>query len=106
VADEAQEWQGPIVTSLWQALIGVVPAAWDNAVLELEVSDRGFGAGLSHTIVNADGQPGLAFPDDAVFLATRRLELAFHERGLRWRRAVVRVSFYGGHWRCSIDYEY
>jgi hypothetical protein len=106
VAEGSQGWQTPILTSLWGALVRVLPHGWDSAVLELEVTDRGFGAGLSHSITNEDARPGLAFPDDALLLATRRLELGFDERGWRWRRAIARVSFDGEHWRGTIDYEY
>ncbi len=106
MADESQEWQTPILTSLWGALIGVLPEGWDTAVLELGVTERGFGTGLSHSIINEDGHPGLAFPNDALFLATRRLELGFYERGWQWQRAVARVSFDGEHWRGTIKYEY
>lgn len=106
MADEPQDWQAPILTSLWGSLIGVLPEGWGSAVLELDVTDRGFGMGLSHRITNEDGGPGLAFPDDALFLATRHLELGFHERRWRWRRAVVRVAFDGENWRGTIAYEY
>jgi hypothetical protein len=106
VSEDPQEWQTPILTSLWGALISVLPDGWDSAALELKATDQGFGTGLSHTIINEDGRPGLAFPDDAIFLATRQLELGFHERGWRWQRAVARVSFDGEHWRGTINYEY
>jgi hypothetical protein len=106
VTEEPQDWQAPILTSLWEALIRVLPDGWDSAVLVLETTAGGFGTGLSHSILNEDGQPGLAFPNEDLFLATRRLELGFHQQGLPWRRAIARVWFDGENWRGTINYEY
>ena len=106
MAAGSPEWQGPILTNLWGAVIGVLPAHWEAAELELAATDRGFGAGLSHSISGPPGSRGLAVPDDAVFEASRRLELGFVERGLAFRRAVARVAHNGEAWDCNVQYEY
>ena len=106
MAVDSPEWQSPILTDLWGAVIGVLPDDWESAVLELAATDRGFGLGLSHAISGPPGSRGLAFPDDAVFEAARRLELGFAERGLAFRRAQVRVEYNGEAWDCNVQYEY
>jgi hypothetical protein len=103
---EFPEWQGPILNDLWRAVIAVLPDGWESAELELATTDRGFGRGLSHSIAGTPGSSGLAFPDDAVFETSRRLELEFVERGLEFRRALIGVVYNGKAWDCSVHYEY
>ena len=110
-ADNA--WQAPIVQEICMEMIRLAPNEWTSAYLILEVTDRGFGSGLSHSAItpelSEDGAihaPNFVLPDMAVMAATRKLELGWLERNKTFKRAIISAVEDADGWQVQSDYQH
>jgi hypothetical protein len=101
-----EDEQSPIFERLTHALVEATPEWWSAAELELVTSADGLGEGLAHSIRSDAFPRDVVVPTDAVFEATRALELASVRHGDSWRRCLFRIlQEPSGAWRFAASFE-
>ncbi len=108
------EWQTPIVQEICLAMIRQIPDDWNNAALVLRPTEHGLGSGLFHSAISRQ-HPDHDFtlqdehfvtPNLEVMAGTRKLELAWLQRKVTFRKAILRVFREGEKWIVESEYEY
>ncbi len=108
-----ERWQVAIVQQICIAMIHQIPENWDKAVLVLEPTEKGVGAGLSHSAITpravedfALGDGEFVTPNMEVMAATRQLELGFVERKGTFKKAIISAIRDGEDWDVKSEYEH
>jgi hypothetical protein len=104
---DLQKEQQEIDARIVYELIEVIPETWNTAVMEVDYLEDGENQRYSHSIKNPEGLKGIAFPSDAIFVATRELFLVFKKHGFSCKKVVYTISLEPeGDWSYQAKFEY
>ncbi len=87
-----QDEETAIDQEIVNELVGLVPQAWTQVVLEVKYSCDERGEGFEHSIYSPDGHRDFVEPSDAIYSATWDLQELFRKYGGSWTQVTYRVS--------------
>jgi hypothetical protein len=97
----------PAMEKVVSELLAVLPEEWDKAELKLVGKRYPDGTeGLAHTIGGPEGRPEFPEPSEALYEATRELQLLARRHGEEWKQARIAVELRDDGWDYSFNFEH
>lgn len=92
------------LAAIADALVRSIPEDWDRAQLEVTLSE---GSSYAHVISGPTDTVRPVVPSDALFEATRGLELLYAQKGHRYTRFLFRLELDDDDtWVWNVSYSY
>lgn len=91
MSQEFYDRQAILHAEITQALIAVVPAGWDSAVLELDLFRTNGSEHCARVIYHPDGEPECIPPSPELIASTDRLVTLWRGAESVWKRATFGV---------------